>query len=216
MMWAVKFLLSMCMVSLLSGCGYQQLKREKFSVNTAWSAVMTAYNDLDSQVGWVTDVLQNSASPEHVKVAEKYIDARRRVVTLNAEGNVTVLPAMFMNMRQNLRDLNKATDTLIDVGSRVVGAGGPGISASQRERWAAALSGGIESAKGKIDFAKQHYGLTAQVYNEITKVFPNSVTAKVMGFEHLPDFESGIGRLGEAQSKSILESLGALKASASD
>lgn len=210
-MWMVKFVLAWCMVSVVSGCGYQQLKREKFSVNTAWSGVMSGYNELDSQVGWIADVLEKS-TPDHVKVAEAYNSARRKVTTLNADGQVTVFPAMFMTMKQHLRELNAATEALIDVGSRVVGGGGPGISSAQRERWTAALSGGIAEAKDKIEFAKQNYALTTRVYNEITKVFPNSFTAQVLGFEHLPDFETGIGRLGEVESRSILESLGALKA----
>lgn len=176
-------------------------------MGVAWSGVMTAYKDRDEQVTWVLDAVA-AAGGENAKIAETYAAARTKVSTLNAAGMVTQDATIFMTMKSYLFELNRATEGLVEAGSRVIGAGGPAVQPRDRERWVRTLST-LPGATQAIETAKKRYGVAVGTYNDIMSVFPNRYTAKAVGFVMLPSFDTPIGEGGKPLLRTLTQDLAA-------
>ena len=204
-----KVLGTLLLVGALQGCGYQQMKKEQFAVDGAWSKVMISYKERDESVAWLTPLLEAS-SAEDVKLSAWYTEVRSKVQAMNAMGMVTQEPAVFMAMRVQLGELTKATASMMDAGSKLIGAGGPGVAKESRERWIDTLTK-MPKQNDQIEQARREYGLAAGTYNDIISVFPNKYTAKVVGIKMLPTFETGIDSTGQPILQTLTESVGAQK-----
>jgi len=205
----IRLMVGVLMLGTLYGCGYQQMKKEQFAVDGAWSKVMISYKERDDSIEWLTPLLEGSGG-DNAKLAAWYTDVRSKVATMSAGGMVTQEPAVFMTMKVQLSELSKATAAMMDAGSKMIGAGGPGISEAMREKWIATLTKMTES-NAQIDLARRQYGLAAGTYNSIIQVFPNKYTAGVVGIKMLPTFESAVDAAGNPIVQTLTESVGLAK-----
>ncbi len=205
----MRWLLCVTLISFLQGCGFQQMKGEQFAVDGAWSRVMIAYKERDDAVAWLAPVL-DATGGENARLAATYVEVKAKVSALNAAGMVTQEPVVFMTMKANLLELTAATTALMDAASKTIGAGGPAISKQERNRWIEALPK-VSKATREISVARQQYTLAVGTFNDIIKVFPNSYTARAVGFKMLPTFDSQVDSTGHLVTQTLTQSVGASK-----
>ena len=166
-------------VSLLSGCGYNQIQINDEAVNAAWSEVLNQYKRRADLIPNLVSVVQGYASHEK-EVLTRVTEARASVAGIKATPELINDPEAFAKFQKAQSELGGALSRLL-----VVAENYPNLKADANFR---DLQAQVEGTENRITVARNRYIKTVQEYNISVRTFPNSLTASVMGWKTKANF----------------------------
>ena len=166
-------------VSLLSGCGYNQIQINDEAVNGAWSEVLNQYKRRADLVPNLVSIVQGYAAHEK-EVLTQVTEARASVGSIKATPEPVNDEAAFAKFQRAQADLSSALGRLL-----VVSENYPQLKADANFR---DLQAQVEGTENRITVARNRYIKAVQEYNVSVRTFPNNLTAMVMGYKPKANF----------------------------
>lgn len=166
-------------VTLLSGCGYNQVQINDEAVTAAWSEVLNQYKRRADLVPNLVAIVQGYAAHEK-EVLTRVTEARAGVGSLKATPELVNDPAAFAKFQQAQGELSSALSRLL-----VVSENYPQLKADANFR---DLQAQVEGTENRITVARNRYIKAVQEYNVSVRTFPNNLTAMVMGWKAKANF----------------------------
>lgn len=166
-------------VSLLSGCGYNQIQINDEAVTGAWSEVLNQYKRRADLVPNLVAVVQGYAAHER-DVLTQVTAARAGVGSIKATPELVNDEAAFAKFQKAQSELSSALGRLL-----VVAENYPQLKADANFR---DLQAQIEGTENRIAVARNRYIKTVQEYNVSVRTFPNNLTAMAMGWKTKANF----------------------------
>lgn len=167
------------LVTLLSGCGYNQIQSNDEAVTAAWSEVLNQYQRRADLVPNLVAVVQGYAAHEK-DVLTEVTAARASVGSIKATPELVNDEAAFAKFQKAQGDLSSALGRLL-----VVSENYPQLKADANFR---DLQAQIEGTENRIAVSRNRYIKTVQDYNVSVRTFPNNLTAMAMGWKTKANF----------------------------
>jgi LemA protein len=166
-------------LTLLSGCGYNQIQINDEAVTAAWSEVLNQYKRRADLIPNLVSVVQGYASHEK-EVLTRVTEARASVAGIKATPELLNDPAAFARFQQAQGQLGGALSRLLAVAENY-----PNLKADANFR---DLQAQVEGTENRITVARNRYIKAVQGYNISVRTFPNNLTAMVMGWQTKANF----------------------------
>ena len=166
-------------VSLLSGCGYNQIQINDEAVNASWSEVLNQYKRRADLIPNLVSVVQGYAAHEK-DVLTRVTEARANVAGMKATPELINDPAAFAKFQKAQGELGGALSRLL-----VVAENYPNLKADANFR---DLQAQVEGTENRITVARNRYIQAVKEYNISVRTFPNNLTAMVMGWQVKANF----------------------------
>ena len=167
------------LVTLLSGCGYNQIQINDEGVNAAWSEVLNQYKRRADLVPNLVATVQGYAAHEK-EVLTRVTEARAKVGGINATPELVNDEAAFAKFQAAQSEMSSALARLL-----VVAENYPQLKADANFR---DLQAQLEGTENRVTVARNRYIETVRVYNVSVRTFPNNLTAMVMGWKPKANF----------------------------
>jgi LemA protein len=165
--------------ALVSGCGYNQIQINDEQVNAAWSEVLNQYKRRADLVPNLVSVVQGYATHER-EVLTQVTQARANVAGVKVTPELVNDPAAFAVFQKAQSELTGALSRLLAVAENY-----PQLKADAAFR---DLQAQVEGTENRIAVARNRYIKAVQAYNTAVRVFPNNLTAMVMGYHTKANF----------------------------
>lgn len=166
-------------VTLLSGCGYNQVQVNDEAVNAAWSEVLNQYKRRADLVPNLVAIVQGYAAHEK-EVLTRVTEARAAVGSIKATPELVNDEAAFAKFQKAQSELSSALGRLL-----VVSENYPQLKADANFR---DLQAQVEGTENRITVARNRYIKAVQEYNVSVRTFPNNLTAMAMGWKAKANF----------------------------
>ena len=173
--------LAVCLVSvsLLSGCGYNQIQINDEKVTAAWAEVLNQYKRRADLIPNLVNVVKGYADHEK-EVLTQVTEARAGVCSIKATPELLNDPAAMANFQQAQAGLSGALSRLMVVVERY-----PDLKADASFR---DLQAQLEGTENRVTVARNRFIEAVQTYNISVRTFPNNLTAMVMGYSPKASF----------------------------
>jgi len=166
-------------VSLLSGCGYNQIQINDEAVTASWSEVLNQYKRRADLVPNLVSIVQGYAAHEK-EVLTRVTEARAGVGSIKATPELVNDEAAFAKFQKAQSELSSALGRLL-----VVSENYPQLKADANFR---DLQAQVEGTENRITVARNRYIKAVQDYNISVRTFPNNLTAMAMGWKAKANF----------------------------
>jgi LemA protein len=166
-------------VSLLSGCGYNQIQINDEAVTASWSEVLNQYKRRADLVPNLVSIVQGYAAHEK-EVLTRVTEARAGVGSIKATPELVNDEAAFAKFQKAQAELSSALGRLL-----VVSENYPQLKADANFR---DLQAQVEGTENRITVARNRYIKAVQDYNISVRTFPNNLTAMAMGWKAKANF----------------------------
>lgn len=167
------------LVVMLSGCGYNQVQVNDEQVKSAWSEVLNQYQRRADLIPNLVATVQGYATHEK-DVLTRVTEARANVAGLKATPELINDEAAFAKFQKAQSELGGALARLL-----VVAENYPNLKADASFR---DLQAQLEGTENRITVARNRYIKSVQDYNVSVRIFPNNLTAMVMGWKPKANF----------------------------
>lgn len=164
---------------LLAGCGYNQIQVDDEQVNAAWSEVLNQYKRRADLVPNLVSVVQGYAAHER-EVLTQVTQARAGVAGVKVTPELVNDAAAFAAFQKAQTELTGALSRLLAVAENY-----PQLKADAAFR---DLQAQVEGTENRIAVARNRYIRAVQAYNTTVRVFPNNLTAMVIGSKTKANF----------------------------
>ena len=175
----IKSLLALCLISLLSGCGYNTIQAQDEAVTAAWSEVVNQYQRRADLVPNLVNTVRGFAAQEE-RVLLGVTDARARATSINVTPELVNDPEALARYQQVQGQLTGALKSLLAVAENY-----PQLRSNENFR---DLQAQLEGTENRIAVARNRYIAAVQAYNVTVRQFPSNLTAKVFGFDTKANF----------------------------
>ncbi len=172
----VRLVLLALLVSLLGGCGYNQIQQKDEAVKAGWSEVINQYKRRADLIPNLVNTVKGYAAQEQ-QVLIGVTEARAKVSQINVNANDAASLAQF---QQAQGQLSSALSRLL-----VVTENYPNLKSDQSFR---DLQAQLEGTENRITVARGRYIQLVQEYNTYLRSFPQNLTAKMFGYQVKPNF----------------------------
>jgi LemA protein len=163
----------------LSGCGYGALQSGDSKVESAWSEVVSQYQQRAALVPNLADIVKGYAPAE-----QDLLDALGK-----AQSRAGSIPPSYKltNDRRLLDQFQAAQNELSDALARLLRISDkyPDLKSDQNFRDAEA---GFATSDERIAAARQHYADAVRGYNRTLHSFPDRLTASMLGYKPKAEF----------------------------
>jgi LemA protein len=166
-------------LTLLSGCGYNQIQINDEDVKANWAEVLNQYNRRADLIPNLVAVVQGYAVHEK-ELLTRVAEARASVAGIKATPELMNDPAAFEKFQRSQSELGGALSRLL-----VVSENYPQLKADAAFR---DLQAQIEGTENRITVARNRFVKSVQQYNISVRTFPNNLTAKLMGWTPRENF----------------------------
>ena len=173
------FALILCLATLLSGCGYNQIQINDEDVNAAWSEVLNQYKRRADLVPNLVATVQAYAAHEK-DVFTQVAQARASVGGNQATPELINDSAAFAKFQSAQAEMTSAIARLL-----VVAENYPQLKADANFR---DLQAQLEGTENRVTVARNRYIDAVRTYNVSVRTFPNNLTAMVMGWQPKANF----------------------------
>ena len=173
------FALMLCLATLLSGCGYNQIQINDEDVNAAWSEVLNQYKRRADLVPNLVTIVQAYAAHEK-DVFTQVAQARASVGGIQATPELINDSAAFAKFQSAQAEMTSAIARLL-----VVAENYPQLKADANFR---DLQAQLEGTENRVTVARNRYIDAVRTYNVSVRTFPNNLTAMVMGWQPKANF----------------------------
>ena len=166
-------------LTMLSGCGYNQIQINDEGVTAAWSEVLNQYKRRADLIPNLVATVQGYAAHEK-DVLTQVTAARASVGAMKATPELINDPDAFAKFQQAQSQLGSALSRLMLVSENY-----PQLKADANFR---DLQAQLEGTENRITVARNRYIKDVKEYNISVRTFPNNLTAMVMGWKTKPNF----------------------------
>ena len=173
------FALILCLATLLSGCGYNQIQINDEDVNAAWSEVLNQYKRRADLVPNLVATVQAYAAHEK-DVFTQVAQARASVGGIQTTPELINDSAAFAKFQSAQAEMTSAIACLL-----VVAENYPQLKADANFR---DLQAQLEGTENRVTVARNRYIDAVRTYNVSVRTFPNNLTAMVMGWQPKANF----------------------------
>lgn len=174
------FALILCLATLLSGCGYNQIQINDEDVNAAWSEVLNQYKRRADLVPNLVATVQAYAAHEK-DVFTQVAQARASIGGIQATPELINDSAAFAKFQSaQAGDDERHRPPAGGRRKPPTTQGRRRISATCRRNWKAWKTASLSRATRYID--------AVRTYNVSVRTFPNNLTAMVMGWQPKANF----------------------------
>jgi len=178
-MQAIRVLLMVSVVALLSGCGYNRIQGQDETVKAAWSEVINQYQRRADLVPNLVATVKGYAEQEK-SVLLGVTEARAKVGTIQATPELINDEAAFKKFQAAQGELASALKSLIAVSENY-----PQLKSDQNFR---DLQAQLEGTENRITVARNRYIDAVREYNVTIRSFPSNLTAMIFKYQTKPSF----------------------------
>ena len=178
-MQAIRVLLMVSVVALLSGCGYNRIQGQDETVKAAWSEVINQFQRRADLVPNLVATVKGYAEQEK-SVLLGVTEARAKVGTIQATPELINDEAAFKKFQAAQGELSSALKSLIAVSENY-----PQLKSDQNFR---DLQAQLEGTENRIAVARTRYIDTVREYNVTIRSFPSNLTAMIFKYQTKPNF----------------------------
>src|SRR4249919_1286551 len=164
------------LLSLLSGCGYNQIQQKDEATKAAWSEVLNQYKRRADLIPNLVNTVKGYAAQER-EVLIRVTEARAKVGQIQVNADDAESLAKFQAAQG---ELSGALSRLM-----VVTENYPNLKSDQSFR---DLQAQLEGTENRITVARGRYITSVQDYNTYIRQFPQNFTAKMFGHKEKPNF----------------------------
>lgn len=158
-------------VSLLSGCGINNIPTYDEEVNAAWSQVLNQYKRRADLVPNLVEVVKGYAKQER-ETLTAVVEARSRVAQMQIPKDVLTNPQAFQEFQKNQEALSGALSRLLVVTERY-----PDLKSNQNFL---ALQSQLEGTENRIAVARRDYIEAVKRYNTELRTIPGRWWASLL------------------------------------
>jgi LemA protein len=174
-----RYLLLLCAMSSLNGCGYNTMQVQDEQIKASWSEVVNQYQRRADLIPNLVNTVRGYADHEK-EVLTQVADARARVGSIQATPALLNDPAAFEKFQRAQGELSGALSRLLAVSENY-----PQLKADTNFR---DLQAQLEGTENRIAVARNRYIKAVEEYNVTLRQFPSNLTAMVMGYTIKPNF----------------------------
>ena len=178
-MQAIRVMIGVAIVTLLSGCSYNRIQTQDESVKAAWSEVVNQYQRRADLVPNLVATVKGYAEQEKT-VLLGVTEARAKVGTIQATPELINDAAAFKKFQAAQGELSSALKSLIAVSENY-----PQLKSDQNFR---DLQAQLEGTENRITVARNRYIQAVQEYNVTIRSFPSNLTAMIFKYQTKPNF----------------------------
>jgi LemA protein len=178
-MRSLRALLAVFLVSLLAGCGYNEIQSKDEAVKAAWSEVLSQYQRRADLIPNIVNTVKGEANFEQETLA-RVIEARARATSIQATPELINDPAALQKFQQAQGELTSALSRLMVVVERY-----PDLKTNAGFQ---DLRTQLEGTENRITVARNRYIKATQDYNVLVRQFPVNLTAMVFGYQPKAQF----------------------------
>ena len=165
------FVLSVFILTALSGCGYNTMQKNEEAVKAAWGDVEAAYQRRNDLIPNLVEVVKAYASHER-ETLTAVTEARAKVGAMQLPKNIIDDPKAFSQFQEAQAGMSGALSRLMLVVERY-----PDLKANQNFQ---DLQHQLEGTENRINVARTRYNKAVEVFNTSIRVFPNSLTNSLL------------------------------------
>ncbi len=165
------FVLSVLMLSGLSGCGYNVMQANEEAVFASWGDVEAAYQRRADLIPNLVEVVKGYAKHE-ADTLKAVTEARAKVGSVQVSKQMLNDPQAFARFQEAQGELSGALSRLMVVVERY-----PDLKANQNFL---DLQNQLEGTENRINVARVRYNKAVQIFNTSIRTFPNSMTNSLL------------------------------------
>lgn len=171
--------IALCLLSLLTACGYNDFQAKDEATKSAWAEVVNQYQRRADLIPNLVNTVKGYASHEK-ETLEAVTKARSAATSFQITPEVLNNPEAFKKFQQVQGELSGALSRLMAVSENY-----PQLKADTSFR---DLQAQLEGTENRITVARQRYIAAVQEYNVLARSFPTNLTAMVFKYEVKPSF----------------------------
>ena len=175
----LRALIAVVLVSLLAGCGYNEIQSKDEAVKAAWSEVLSQYQRRADLIPNIVNTVKGEANFEQ-ETLTRVIEARARATSIQATPELVNDPAALQKFQQAQGELSSALSRLMVVVERY-----PDLKTNAGFQ---DLRTQLEGTENRITVARNRYIKATQDYNVLVRQFPVNLTAMVFGYKEKAQF----------------------------
>jgi LemA protein len=176
-MW--RMLLTVVLLTQLTGCGYNTFQDQDEQVKAAWAEVVNQYQRRADLIPNLVETVRGFAQQER-DVLIGVTEARARVGSVQATPEVVDDPQAFAQFQAAQGELSSALQRLLVVVEQY-----PDLKSDANFR---DLQAQLEGTENRITVARNRFIESVQAYNGTVRRFPSNLTAMVFGYDVKPTF----------------------------
>jgi len=158
-------------LTILSGCGYNEMQAKEEAVFAAWADVEASYQRRADLVPNLVQVVKAYAQHER-ETFEAVTQARAKVGTVQVSKDMLDNPQAIERFQQAQSQLGNALSRLLVVAEQY-----PNLKANQNFL---DLQNQLEGTENRINVARVRYNRAVQEFNTSIRTFPNSLTNSML------------------------------------
>lgn len=167
----VRAVLYLCIITTLSGCGYNTMQANEEAVKAAWGDVEAAYQRRNDLIPNLVEVVKAYAKHER-ETLEAVVQARAKVGSLQVTKGIIDDPKAFAQFQEAQGSMSSALSRLMLVVEQY-----PDLKANQNFR---DLQHQLEGTENRINVARSRFNKAVESFNTSIRIFPNSVTNSLL------------------------------------
>jgi LemA protein len=171
------------LMSLIAGCGYNDLQGLDEETKAAWSEVGNQYQRRADLIPNLVATVKGYAAHEK-ETLESVVSARAKATSIQVTPQTLNDPAAFEQFQRAQAGVSSALGRLIAIAENY-----PNLKADQNFR---DLQAQLEGTENRIAVARKRYIDKVAEYNKGVRFFPTNLTAKyLLHLEERPNFTVG-------------------------
>ncbi|SJM94804.1 LemA family protein [Crenothrix polyspora] len=174
-----KYLITLFMAVMLSGCGYNNLQMTDEDIKASWADVLNQYQRRADLIPNLVNVVKGYASHEK-DVLTQVTEARAKVGSLQATPELINDEEAFKKFVAAQKDMGGALSRLM-----VIAENYPQLKADTGFR---DLQAQLEGTENRISVARHRYIDAVRSYNLTVRSFPSNITSMIFGYKTKPSF----------------------------
>ena len=174
-----RWLITLFMITTLSGCGYNTLQSTDENITASWAEVLNQYQRRADLVPNLVNVVKGYAAHEK-DVLTQVTEARAKVGAIQATPELINDEEAFKKFITAQGQMTSAISRLL-----VVAENYPQLKADGLFR---DLQAQLEGTENRITVARNRYIAAVKEYNIIVRSFPTNLTAMIFGHKTKPSF----------------------------
>ncbi|MGE5338581.1 MAG: LemA family protein [Gemmatimonadota bacterium] len=178
-MRSLRAFVAILLVSLLAGCGYNEIQSKDEAVKAAWSEVLSQYQRRSDLIPNIVNTVKGEANFEQ-ETLTRVIEARAKATSIQATPELVNDPAALQKFQQAQGELTSALSRLMVVVERY-----PDLKTNAGFQ---DLRTQLEGTENRITVARNRYIKATQDYNVLVRQFPVNLTAMMFGYKQKAQF----------------------------
>jgi len=167
----IMYIVFICMLLTVSGCGYNTMQKNEEAMKAAWGDVEATYQRRNDLIPNLVEVVKTYAKHER-ETLTAVTEARAKVGTIQMSKNILDDPKTFTQFQEAQSAMSSALSRLMVVVERY-----PDLKANQNFR---DLQNQLEGTENRINVARTRYNKAVETFNTSIRVFPNSMTNSLL------------------------------------